>query len=142
MALFAPRGVLRGIAVMEKQYITLKKALSVLILLLFCAASVVAGDKGVTEVVKLQNETLTIQASKTPLSMILNEIKTKCRVNIAGLESRKDENVTYFSKEGSVESVIKDFLRHLGEKNYAFEYSNEKLLRVAVLPWGKTENIR
>ena len=36
---------------------------------------------------------------------------------------------------------MKDFLRYLGEKNYAFEYSNEKLLRISVLPWARAGNV-
>jgi len=108
---------------------------------MFCAGSVVAGDKVVSEIIKFQNDTLTIQAQNTPLIKILSEIQAKCLVKIIGLEKRNDETITYFSKEGSVERVLKDFLRYLGEKNYAFEYSNEKLLRISVLPWAKSGNV-
>ena len=50
-----------------------------------------------------------------------------------------DEPVSYVSKPGTLESVLKDFLRHLGEKNYACEYQNETLLRVTVLPGVKAD---
>ena len=80
---------------------------------------------------------LHLVTTKKSVLKIVSEIQTQCLVDFRGLESRKDENITYFSKEGTVESVLKDFLRHLGEKNYAFEYSDEKLLRISVFPESK-----
>ncbi len=99
-----------------------------------------AEDGPVDEIVKFQNNRLSIQASKIPLTKILSAIQNKCLVNIAGLEHRKDEKITFFSNKGSPERVLKDFLRHLGEKNYAFEYGNEALLQIVVLPGAKADN--
>ncbi len=97
-------------------------------------------DGTIDEIVKFQNDTLTIQASKTPLTKILAAINKKCLVKITGLEHRKDEKITFFSNKGSPERVLKDFLRHLGEKNYAFEYSNAALLQIVVLPGAQADN--
>jgi membrane-associated protease RseP (regulator of RpoE activity) len=99
-----------------------------------------AEDGIIDEIVKFQNNTLTIQASKIPLTKILSAIQNKCLVKITGLEHRRDEKITFFSNKGSPERVLKDFLRHLGEKNYAFEYGNEALLQIVVLPGAKADN--
>ena len=99
-----------------------------------------AEDGTIDEIVKFQNDTLTIRASKTPLTKILSAVQNKCLVKITGLEHRKDEKITFFSNKGSLERVLKDFLRHLGEKNYAFEYGNAALLQIVVLPGAKADN--
>jgi C-terminal processing protease CtpA/Prc len=112
----------------------------VLLILVMLPAKGRAEDDIVPEVVKFQNSTLAIQASTTPLATILSQVQNKCSVKIVGLEKRYDETITYVSKEGSPEGVLKDFLRYLKEKNYAFEYSNETLLQIVVLPGGDTDN--
>jgi C-terminal processing protease CtpA/Prc len=125
---------------MNTQYLSYRKILLTLLILLSGSAAGMAADGTIDEVVKFQNYMLTIQASKTPLATILSEIKKKCSIKIVGLEKRYDETITYVSKQGSPEGVLKDFLRHLGEKNYAFEYGNEFLLKIVVLPGGNTDN--
>ncbi len=125
---------------MNTKCLSYSKVLLTLLILLSGSAAGLAADSTIGDVVKFQNDTLTIQASKTPLATILSEIKKKCSVKITGLEKRYDETITYVSKEGSREGVLKDFLRHLKEKNYAFEYSNAVLLQIVVLPGGNTDN--
>ena len=125
---------------MNTKYLSYRKVLLALIILLSGPAAGMAEDGTIDEIVRFQNDTLTIQASKTPLATILSEIKKKCSVKIVGLEKRYDETITYVSQQGSPEGVLKDFLRHLGEKNYAFEYGNEFLLKIVVLPGGNTNN--
>ena len=125
---------------MNTQYLSYRKILLTLLILLLGSSAGMAEDGTIDEIVRFQNSTLTIQASKTPLATILSEIKKKCSVTIVGLEKRYDEKITFFSNKGSPERVLKDFLRHLGEKNYAFEYGNEFLLKIVVLPGGNTDN--
>ncbi len=125
---------------MNTKYFTNSKILLTLLILLSGPASGIAEDGPVDEIVKFQNNTLTIQASKIPLTKILSAIQNKCLVKITGLEHRRDEKITFFSNKGSPERVLKDFLRHLGEKNYAFEYGNEALLQIVVLPGAKADN--
>lgn len=111
-----------------------------LLILLSGSAAGMAEEGTIDEIVKFQNDTLTIQASQTPLIKILSAIQNKCLVKITGLEHRKDEKITFSSNKGSLERVLKDFLRHLGEKNYAFEYGNAALLQIVVLPGAKADN--
>ena len=129
-----------SIGIMNSQYLSLSKSFLTLLILVMWSARAGAGDNIVSEVVKFQNDTLTIQASKTPLATILSEIKKKCSVKIVGLEKRYDEKITFVSSKGSPERVLKDFLRHLKEKNYAFEYSSAALLQIVVLPGAKADN--
>ena len=124
----------------QVMFISYRKILLTFLILLSGSAAGMAADGTIDEIVKFQNNMLAIQASKTPLATILSEIKKKCSVKIVGLGKRYDETITYVSKKGSLERVLKDFLRHLEEKNYAFEYSNEALLQIVVLPGGNTEN--
>lgn len=125
---------------MNTKYLSYRKILLALLLLLSGSAAGMAADGTIDEIVKFQNDTLTIQASKTPLTKILAAINKKCLVKITGLEHRKDEKITFFSNKGSPERILKDFLRHLGEKNYAFEYGNAALLQIVVLPGAQADN--
>ncbi len=125
---------------MNTQYLSYRKILLALLILLSGSAAGMADDGTIDEIVKFQNDALTIQASKTPLTKILSAINKKCLVKITGLEHRKDEKITFFSNKGSSERILKDFLRHLGEKNYAFKYGNAALLQIVVLPGTQADN--
>ena len=125
---------------MNTKYLSYRKVLLTLLILLSGSAAGMAEEGTIDEIVKFQNDTLTIQASQTPLIKILSAIQNKCLVKITGLEHRKDEKITFSSNKGSLERVLKDFLRHLGEKNYAFEYGNAALLQIVVLPGAKADN--
>ncbi len=125
---------------MNTKYLSYRKILLALLILLSGSAAGMAADGTIDEIVKFQNDALTIQASKTPLTKILSAINKKCLVKITGLEHRKDEKITFFSNKGPPERVLKDFMRHLGEKNYAFEYGNAALLQIVVLPGAQADN--
>jgi len=125
---------------MPYETLAYRKILLTLLILLSGSAAGMAAEGTIDKIVKFQNDTLTIQASKTPLTKILSAINKKCLVKITGLEHRKDEKITFFSNKGSPERILKDFLRHLGEKNYAFEYGNAALLQIVVLPGAKADN--
>jgi len=118
-----------------------KKCFFILLFVLYGAGLTLAGDKTVSDIINFEQENLTINAEKIPLKNIVAEIRNKCSVKIEGLEYRKDEKITYFSKKGALENVLKSFLRHLGEKNYAFEFSSERLMLVAVMPEANVENL-
>jgi len=121
-------------------FISYRKTLLTFLILLSGSAVGMAGDGTADDIVKFQNNTLTIQAFKIPLTKILSAIQNKCLVKITGLKHRKDEKITFASNKGSLERVLKDFLRHLGEKNYAFEYGNAVLLQIVVLPDAQAGN--
>lgn len=118
-----------------------KKILFIFLILLCGANITTAVDKTALGIIIFQQNKLVINAQNIPLMNILAEIQNQCAVKIEGLENRKDEPVTYFSKKESLENVLKSFLRHLGEKNYAFEFVNQKLKRIAVMPKAYSDNL-
>ena len=117
---------------------TLKTSLFIFLMFQTWATLGVAEEKIVSSVIiELQQEKLVLQAQGAPLWKILDGIRRECLVEILGLESRKNEPVTFSSIEGTLEDVLKQLLRHLGEKNYAFEFVDERLKRASVFPEAK-----
>lgn len=117
----------------------LKTSLFIFIVFQMCATLGVAEDKIVSSViVEFQQAKLVLQARGTPLWKILDGISHKCLVEISGLELRVNEPITFSSKGGTLEDVLKSLLQHLGEKNYAFEFYGERLRRVSVVPEAKS----
>ena len=99
----------------------LKAGLFIFIVLQMCATLGVAEDRIVSSViVEFQQGKLLLQTEGTPLWKILDWIRHKCLVEISGLELRVNEPITFSSKGGALEDVLKRLLRHLGEKSYAF----------------------
>jgi len=120
---------------MANKNTVLKGGLFIFIVLQMYATLGVAEDRIVSSViVEFQQGKLVLQAEGTPLWKILNGIRHKCLVEISGLELRVNEPITFSSKGGAPEDVLKRLLRHLGEKKYAFEFIDERLIRVSVVP--------
>lgn len=115
-----------------------RKSLLILFIGLWSANLTIAEDIILS---KFEQDQISIHAERISLMNILLEIQNKCSVKIHGLENRKDDPVTYISKKDHLESVIKNFLSHLGEQNYAFEFSNGQLRRVFVMPKSKIEEL-
>lgn len=117
---------------------TLKMSLFIFLMFQLWTTLGVAEDKIVPSViVELQQGKLVLRAQEAPLRKILDGILRECLVEILGLESRKNEPITFSSIEGTLEDVLKQLLRHLGEKNYAFEFVDERLKRASVFPEAK-----
>ena len=57
-------------------------------------------------------------------------------VEIKGLTRGLDKPVTFSHRGKSFEIVLRQLLRHLGEKNFAYEFSDDKLVRINVFPRG------
>jgi len=91
-----------------------------------------AVDKPDSLIISIQQERLNIDAKGVSLGEILEEIYRKAGVNIIGLENRKDELITFASR-GETEEVLRRLLRQLKENNYAFEFSDVKLLKISVV---------
>ncbi|MFC1533749.1 hypothetical protein ACFL7M_10330 [Thermodesulfobacteriota bacterium] len=115
----------------------------VIIINIFITVSLIWPTSGLTEgknisplIVAFQQGNLSLKAEEIPLARILDEIRKNCLVQISGLEARENEPIT-FSFKGELEEGIKRFLRHLGEKNYAFEFIKGDLRRVLILPEAK-----
>jgi hypothetical protein len=89
--------------------------------------------------VEYQQGTLVIQANGVPLGRILDGISSKCRVKIEGLENRKNESITFSSDSGTLYEALRRLFSLLDEGNYAFEFHDQELVRVMVLP--ETEGV-
>ena len=98
-----------------------------------------------------QNSTLTfsesnegdwmLEAGDIPMKQILNSIDTRFGVTVSGLEERETETVNIQIRGKTMEAVLKGFLRHLGEDNYAFEYAEKKLKHISIFPATSTKAI-
>ena len=89
-------------------------------------------------IVQFQEGKLFLQAREVALWEILDALDQECMVKISGLEHRETELINFISRNESVENVLKQFLHHLGEINYAFEFADETLRRVSVFPKSTT----
>jgi len=76
------------------------------------------------------------QAKEILVRELLDKIKEDISVEIKGLEPKPDDLVTFSSKGTSSEIVLRQLLRHLGEKNFAYVYEDDRLIRITVFPQG------
>lgn len=86
------------------------------------------------EAVRCAGGKLSIQAQNTPLSKVVEELRTKCLVNVVGLDGRAKEPLTFTARDELPENAMKRLLRQLNEENYAMEYSRAGLNLVSVVP--------
>ncbi len=82
-----------------------------------------------------------LEAGNIPLKQILNRIDNRFGITVSGLKERETETVNIQIRGKSMETVLKGFLRHLGEDNYAFEYAEKKLKHIAIFPAASTKAI-
>jgi len=90
-------------------------------------------------IIGVQNGEFFLKASDTPLKRILKTINEKYSIDVIGLESRADDKTTFSFQAPTLEGLLKGLLRHLGIKNYAFEFADEKIRRVMIVIGGGPE---
>jgi hypothetical protein len=113
----------------------MKNLIPIIILL---GSFAIASDRaGASIIIESGNGRLLLKAQEAPLRKVLEKIRTGCQVEVTGLEGRNDEKVTFFLKGETCEDLLKRLFRYLGETNYAFEFIDDKLGRVSVLPESK-----
>jgi hypothetical protein len=81
-----------------------------------------------------QEGVMLIQAQNIILAQILDEFYRNFQVEINGLAHRENDSITFSCEAQTMEDALKHLLRHLGENNYAFEFLDDQLRRVSVLP--------
>jgi membrane-associated protease RseP (regulator of RpoE activity) len=74
------------------------------------------------------------QARDATLAEIVEEFRIKYSIEIKGLEERKTEKISFSFDADTLEALLKGLLRHLGIKNYAFEFADDDLKRLVVVP--------
>ncbi len=65
---------------------------------------------------------------------IFNAIKGNFRIEAKGLAELGGEKISFSCKTETTEDLLKSLLRHLGVKNYAFEFADATLKRLVIVP--------
>jgi len=87
-------------------------------------------------VLKKQGQRWELNIQKIPLSELLERLFREHQVIVSGLDSRGKEILNLTAVGDSLADIIRSLLLNLGEKNFAFEYTDNRLSRVLVLPGG------
>jgi len=83
-----------------------------------------------------------IKAEAISLTAVVGIIEKKYSIKISGLESLDNQIINYRFKALSLEELLKGLLRYLKIKNYAFEFSDQKLTSVVIFPEAKNRSSR
>lgn len=79
-----------------------------------------------------------LNAKEVSLGQVINSIERAMSLEIRGLETKLDQLVTFSGNGSSPDMLLRKLLRHLGEKNFAYEYDDDRLVKVSVLPPGRS----
>jgi hypothetical protein len=86
------------------------------------------------EIGQAWNGNIIIEARDSFLVEILTKLKEKYAIEVAGLESRKSDKITFSFEAKSLEDLLRGLLRYLGVKNFAIEFADAALKRIVVVP--------
>ena len=81
-----------------------------------------------------------IKADNVSIGSIAAAFDSEFDIEVKGLETQAQEKITYTFESESLEELLKGFLRHLKIQNYAFEFSDETLTLINVLPGASRGN--
>lgn len=108
-----------------------------IIIIQTAALSLASGEEpGPAFSIEFEEIEVTLQVKEIALKNLIDRIKDNISVDIQGLESRSKEKVTFSTKGPSVEIVLRKLLQHIGEKNFAYVYEDDRLIRINVFPQG------
>ena len=88
----------------------------------------------VVQISGVPNGKVIFQARDATLAEIVEELRINYSIEIIGLEERKTEKISFSFDADTPEDLLKGLLRHLGIKNYAFEFADEALKRLVIVP--------
>ena len=83
---------------------------------------------------KVEDKSWILNVQRGLLDDLVDHIYQDFQVEILGLETRKRETITLSLKGKSLADIARGLLQYLDEKNFAFEFENDRLKRVLVLP--------
>jgi hypothetical protein len=86
--------------------------------------------------IELRDNAIILRASGIRVKDLLERIHEEMAVEIIGLESKNEQTVTFSYESTSAENMLRQLLRHLGEENFAYEFFDNKLVRIRVFPRG------
>jgi C-terminal processing protease CtpA/Prc len=113
---------------------TVKRFRLFLIFLLWISLFAVGSAGAVVEISTVTNGIISFEARDSTIAEIVNKFYDKYSIEIKGLENREREKITFSYKADTPEDLLKRLLRHIGIKNYAFEFSDATLERLVVVP--------
>jgi len=111
-----------------------KNAWLLLLFLLFCTTfCVVDFTKAADEITMVRDGKIFFKARDSTLKEIVREFHNKFSIEIKGLESKESLKLSFLFEADTLEVLLKGLLRHLGIKNYAFEFADATLKRVVIV---------
>jgi hypothetical protein len=87
-----------------------------------------------SEITRVWNGNIVIEARDSVLVEVLKELYDKYSIEVAGLESRESDKVTFSFEADTLEALLRGLLRNLGVKNFAIEFADARLTRIVVVP--------
>jgi hypothetical protein len=84
-----------------------------------------------------ENGILFIRARNVSLKSVVARLQKDFAVDINGLESLENDKITFVFEASSLEELVKGLLQYFNIKNYAFEFADDKLRIVTVVPGSK-----
>ena len=94
----------------------------------------VSSAGAVVELNAISDGTIHLEARGSTLGEIVSKFYDRYTLEIKGLENRAGEKVTFSYTADTLVGLLKSLLRHLGIKNYAFEFDDEILKRLVAVP--------
>ena len=108
-------------------------------ILVLLATVCTAGNTAVSgSMIERVNGKLSIKVRNLALKDVAALLHQDFALEIKGLEELGNKKITFDHEAISLEELIRGLLRHLNIKNYAFEFAEEKLRTVTLLPGAKT----
>ena len=114
--------------------LTMKKAYLLVFLLFGTAFYATEPANGSSEITRVRKGNIVIETHDSFLVEVLKELYDKYSIEVAGLESRENDKITFSFEADTLESLLRGLLRYLGVKNFAIEFTDATLTRIVVLP--------
>jgi predicted metalloprotease with PDZ domain len=88
----------------------------------------------VVEISTVPDGTIRFEARDASLEDIVKKLYDNYAIEVNGLEKREGEKITFSFFADTLEELLKGLLRHIGIRNYAFEFADATLKRLVVVP--------
>ena len=92
-----------------------------------------------SEITRVWKGNIVIETHDSALVEVLKELYDKYSIEVAGLESRESDKITFSFEADTLESLLRGLLRYLGVKNFAIEFTDATLTRIVVVPDSMSE---
>ena len=112
----------------------MKKAYLLVFLLFGTAFYATEPANGSSEITRVRKGNIVIETHDSFLVEVLKELYDKYSIEVAGLESRENDKITFSFEADTLESLLRGLLRYLGVKNFAIEFTDATLTRIVVVP--------